>query len=76
MQVVDGLGIAMIFVMAVALGELKAARKSKRFEAVFVDGFAPERISFSVCIVLIISAFVAFRFARRFDECAHEIGRQ
>ena len=41
-QVVDGLGIAVIFVVAVALGELKSARKREGLETVFVDGFAPK----------------------------------
>jgi len=75
-HLVDGLGVAVVFVAAVALAELESAGKREGFESVFIDGFAPKRVGFSFCIVLIIRAFVSFCMRVCLDEGAHEVGRE
>ena len=75
MHIIRGINIALIDIMAISLGKLHTTGQGKRFQAIFVDSFAPERISLTVSGVVVVATLFVLDIACGLDLGSFNIGR-
>ena len=75
-QVVDGIDITLIEIMAISLSVLRTSGKGKGFQSVLINRLAPKAICSSVDVIMIGCTFVVLRITSGLDISPYNIRSQ